>query len=209
MIDHLNKHVLTQMKNILCYEDAEGAAAVERSVKVAHDKTLFCLSKQIGKYSGQFSVYNSCHYAIFLYYLSNDLSKSRRDIADVVYCLNKALNGFDVFHSIELPDVFNWEHPVGTVLGRAKYSNNFLVYQNCTVGGNFADGQIHYPVIGKNVTMFSYSCMLGKCTIGDNVIISSHAYLKDVDIPSNSIVFGSSPNLIIKENKLKLKSFID
>ena len=33
--------------------------------------------------------------------------------------------------------------------------------------------------------------------------VENHANLvKDTDIPSNSIVFGQSPNLIIKENKL-------
>ncbi|MEI3307782.1 MAG: hypothetical protein V8R48_02790 [Eggerthella lenta] len=34
------------------------------------------------------------------------------------------------------------------------------------------------------------------------MIIGANAYVKDTDIPSGSIVFGQSPNLILKEGKL-------
>ena len=44
--------------------------------------------------------------------------------------------------------------------------------------------------------------MIGDTTIGDNVIISANAFVKDEVIPSGSIVFGQSPNLIVKEGKL-------
>lgn len=49
--------------------------------------------------------------------------------------------------------------------------------------------------------MYANSSFIGKCNIGDNVILSAGTLVKDTDIPSNSIVFGQSPNLIIKENK--------
>lgn len=39
------------------------------------------------------------------------------------------------------------------------------------------------------------------CHIGDNVTLGAGALVKDTDIPSNSIVFGQSPNLIIKTKK--------
>ncbi len=35
--------------------------------------------------------------------------------------------------------------------------------------------------------------------IGDNVFISAGAFVKDQDIPNNTIVFGKSPNLILKQ----------
>lgn len=37
--------------------------------------------------------------------------------------------------------------------------------------------------------------------IGDNVIIGANACIKGQDVPSGSIVFGESPNLIIKEKR--------
>jgi serine O-acetyltransferase len=58
-----------------------------------------------------------------------------------------------------------------------------------------------YPRIGNDVKMWSNSKMLGDCEIGDNVIISSGTYIKDQNVPSNKLVFGSSPNLVFKDNK--------
>lgn len=48
--------------------------------------------------------------------------------------------------------------------------------------------------------MLSNSKVIGDCVVGSNVIIAANAYVKDQDIPSNSLVFGESPNLIIKES---------
>jgi serine O-acetyltransferase len=52
--------------------------------------------------------------------------------------------------------------------------------------------------------MLSNSKIIGDSNIGDNVIIAANTYIKDTNIPNNSIVFGSSPNLVLKENKLNL-----
>jgi serine O-acetyltransferase len=93
-----------------------------------------------------------------------------------------------------MPKIFFLDHPVGTVLGKANYGEGFTFAQNCTVGNNKGK----YPVFGLNVRMKSGSKVLGDCMIGDNVIISANTYIKDMNIPKCSIVFGSSPNLIIK-----------
>ena len=51
-------------------------------------------------------------------------------MASYAYYLNKIMNSVDWFYAIELPDVFCAEHPVGSVLGRAKWNGNrFFVYQ--------------------------------------------------------------------------------
>ena len=42
------------------------------------------------------------------------------------------------------------------------------------------------------------------------MIIGANAYVKDVDIPSNSLVFGQSPNLVIKENRADaVRSYVE
>ena len=120
-------------------------------------------------------------------------------LADKIYYLNKIMNAVDLFYAIELPDVWSAEHPLGSVMGRAKYSNGFFFYQGCTVGGTKdKNGAIYYPTIEKNVSMFANSCILGRCHIGENVKIGAGCIVKNQDIPDNSIVFGQSPNLIIK-----------
>lgn len=120
--------------------------------------------------------------------------------ADCIYYLNKIMNSCDWFYAIELPEIFYAEHPVGSVLGRARYGDRFFIYQGCTVGGNVnKDGILSYPIIGKNVWLYAGSSILGKCRIGDNVIISAGTRIINREIPSCSIVFGNSPNLIVKE----------
>lgn len=89
------------------------------------------------------------------------------------------------------------DHPVGTVMGRANYSDYFSFAQNCTVGNNNGI----YPTIGSKVRMCANSMILGNCIIGNNVTLGANCCVKDETIESDTIVFGSSPNLIIKYKK--------
>lgn len=160
-----------------------------------------------GKYMGeipQFSPYHSVKYMIFLYVYSNELFKvyGRVVLCDKVYYLNKIMNSVDIFYEVEMPLKWFAEHPVGSVMGRAKYGENFFFYQGCTVGGfHKKDATIDYPIIGNNVRMFANSSIIGNCIIGDNVKVGAGVIIKNQNVPSNSVVFGSSPNLIIKSQK--------
>lgn len=118
--------------------------------------------------------------------------------ADRVYYLNKIMHSNDWYPAIELPVHFLAEHPLGTVLGRANYGDYFFVYQGCTVGGNRRKGKLCYPIIGEHVLMYSNSSILGDCKIGNNVIIAAGTKIINESIPDNSIVFGQSPELTIK-----------
>lgn len=145
-----------------------------------------------------FNPFHSGQYSIYLYYFSNyifeKIGDKQRILADKIYYLNKALNGLDLFYEVKMPKVFFAEHPVGSVMGRAEYGNHFSFAQNCTVGGN----KNIYPKLGNNVKMYAGSTVIGNCIVGDNVTFSANSYIKDLDIPPNSIVFGQSPNNIIK-----------
>ena len=128
-----------------------------------------------------FNPFHSGQYCIYLYYLSNSIFKLG--------------NRCDLFYEVELPDIFMLDHPVGSVIGRAKIEDGFTFSQNCTIGNNHGI----YPVIGKNVTLNANSSILGNSRIGDNVILGAYTCIKDADIPNDSIVFGQSPHLIIKK----------
>ncbi|MCL5267421.1 MAG: transferase [Bacteroidetes bacterium] len=166
------------------------------------EKLNLCFSYNTNKYFQEeggtyFNFYHSDQYAIFLYYLSNRVfgKFGNRELADKLYYLNKIMNAIDLYYEVEMPAIFALGHPVGTVLGRAKYSDFFSVSQNCTVGNNKGI----YPRFEKFVTMFSGSKVIGNCEIGENVMISANTYIKDTNIKANSMVFGSSPNLTIKQ----------
>ena len=107
------------------------------------------------------------------------------------------MNGIDIFYDVSLPDFFTLNHQVGIVLGRANYSDGFSFIQNCTVGENFGK----WPTIGKDVCMCAGSSIIGDSVIGDNVLIGANATIKDEVVPSNVVVFGESPNLVIKRKK--------
>jgi len=59
-----------------------------------------------------------------------------KNVCEKIYCLNKCLNAIDIYFEVELPNIFLLVHPLGTVLGKAKYNDFLLVYQQCTVGSN-------------------------------------------------------------------------
>jgi serine O-acetyltransferase len=192
-----------QLSSLFVLGASEEGAVLDRCADDAMRRSMKCFSHVGNKYYHRdgkpfFDPFHSGQYAIFLYYLSNTISvlgPQRRSLADRVYYLNKALNGVDLYHEVELPKIFFLEHPLGSVMGRARYSDFFSFSQNCTVGNNKGV----YPRLGKNVLMMSGSKVLGDCDIGSHVILAANCYVKDTSIPSRSIVFGSSPDLVVKQ----------
>lgn len=168
-----------------CLEDA--IAAVDIALSASQSKY-----NQADKV---FSPFNTCQYSMFLYILSRKYAL-RGDIesADILYSLNKALHGLDLYHGIELPAIWGMEHPVGSVMGSAVYGDRFFFYQGCTVGGS---GGV-YPRLGTEVIMYSNSKILGDSVIGNRVILSANTYVIKKNIPDNSIVFGQGRDLTIK-----------
>lgn len=190
----------SQLKHNFLLEDQE-AVLLETGITPSLQRAELCFRHNKNKYyqrNGEvyFNPYHSAQYCIFLYFLGNTLWKSAGAslICDKIYFLNKMLNGIDLFYEVAMPDIFFTDHPVGTVMGRAKYGSHFTFNQNCTVGNNKGI----YPVIGNNVRMCAGSRILGKCQIGDDVVIASGAFVKDQDIPACSLVFGTSPHLVLK-----------
>ena len=109
------------------------------------------------------------------------------------------MNSIDLYYDIDLPSIFHLQHPMGTILGRAKYGQFLSVAQGVTVGKN----KMKTAKFGDFVTLYPQSMVIGNSIIGNNVIISAGTIVKDAIIPDNSIVFGISPNLIIKEKSKK------
>ena len=168
----------------------------------SHSENKYFSTEKEGRRITRFDAYHSIQWMTLLYYLSHELYLRKSNLCDKVYYLNKIMHSVDLFYAIELPQIWSAEHPLGTVMGRAKYSNGFFFYQGCTVGGTKdKEGNIYYPVIEENVRMYSNSSILGNCHIGKGAQIGAGAIVKNQDVPEGSIVFGQSPNLIIKHSK--------
>ena len=179
-------------------------------VDKAIEKSIYNFSMSNNKYFSvfedgaritRFNAYHSIQWMTFLYYLSHELYLNKSSLCDRVYYLNKILHSVDLFYAIDLPAVWSAEHPLASVMGRAKYNDGFFFYQGCTVGGTHdKEGNRYYPVLEENVHMFSNSSILGRCHIGKNVNIGAGCIVKNQDVPDNCTVFGESPNLIIKKS---------
>lgn len=150
-------------------------------------------------------------WAIFLYKLSRLLFlEGNNKEAECIYYLNKVLHSVDWFYQTELPLHFMAEHLLGSVLGRARYSDYLFVYQGTTIGGNRKGDALYYPKVGENVVLYANATVLGNTLIGNNVIISANTYIINENIPNNCIVFGHSPNIIIKEqSEMKIKELTE
>lgn len=143
-------------------------------------------------FDGTQAVFDHLHgdqYAMWLYLLSNQLY---RDGAPAAWCkklflLNKALHGCDVFYEVELPSIFLLVHPLGTVLGRGRYSDFLIAYQRVGIGSN----RDVYPTLGRHVTLRPGSAVLGNVTVGDNCSIAAESLMLDRDLAPNSVYIGN------------------
>lgn len=197
-------YVRRQIENI--FPDGADISDLGRFVDIAMERVELCFSRihvKSFQNAGQthFNHRHTDQYALFLYYLSNSAFRAAgtHPIAEKAYALNKALHAIDAFYEVELPEIMLFSHPVGTVLGRAKYGDYFCCYHGCTVGANL-NGD--YPSIGRGVVMYGGSKIIGDTQIGDNTFIANGAVLIDQrKLAANSVVFGTRPNVGIASTK--------
>jgi serine O-acetyltransferase len=196
-------YVRSQLNNN--FPDQDNLDDLKFAINKALNKLEYCLQNTTYKLNWKnndcyFNHLNADQYTIFIYFLSNIvyLEFNNTNLASKLFYLNKILHSFHCMYDTQLPNVFLVLHGVGIVLGKAKYSDNFVVTQNCTVGSNYTGEQ---PYIGKSVIMYPGSSIIGNSTIGLNSCISSGSFINNAFINENSLVIGRSPELKILKNK--------
>jgi serine O-acetyltransferase len=200
----------TQLTRLACHQmdnyfpDGEQieTGALQPAVNEALKRLEHCFSCVKNKYffDGKQAVFNHLHgdqYAIWLYFLSNELFKQGgpESQCSKLFLLNKALHGCDIYFEVELPEIFLLVHPLGTVLGRGNYSDYFVSYQRCGVGSNHDI----YPSFGKHVTLRPGSAVLGNSQIGDNCQVAAEALVLDRDLPDDTLYIGNPKTAVLKE----------
>jgi serine O-acetyltransferase len=198
----LTEYVCLQVKHLFPDPHPPGHE-IASFMNLTLERVEHCFSAVHNKYfkRGKDTIFNHLNtdqYAMFLYILSNTLYRNDADprLCEKLFYLNKALNGIDVFFSVDLPDIFLFTHPIGTVLGRAQYSDYFHVYQNCTIGSSHAIND--HPTMGRYTALYKGSAILGRCMIGDNCKIAAESLLMDMDLSNNSIYIGNPEAFSIK-----------
>lgn len=174
-------------------------AAIDRDLDEALHRLNVCINAVRWWKEDQFDYLHSSQHCIFLYYLANTIWRNRQDqrTCTKLFCLNKALNGFDCFYDNPLPDRFFIGHSVGIVLARTTFSDYLVLYQGCTVGKNHGAA----PVLGEGVVLYPNSAIIGNCNIGPGTIVGQGASVIDADTPGNCYVFSNGGELVFKKAK--------
>lgn len=104
---------------------------------------------------------------------------------------------FSVKTGIGLHD--NLNIPKGLIIGHAGtivvnsdavFGGNLMLTHNVTIGRDVRGKRKGTPTIGKNVCIRCNSTVVGRITIGDDVLIAPNT-LVNFDVPSHSVVVGN------------------
>lgn len=91
-------------------------------------------------------------------------------------------------------------HPYGiTINPNAILGNNINLHKGVTIGQENRGKRKGVPIIGNCVWIGINSTIVGKITIGDDVLIAPNTYV-NIDIPSHSIAFGNPCIIKSREN---------
>jgi len=174
------------------------------AMPIALARLEHCFTEIDNKYffDGERAVFSHLHgdqYAMWLYLLGNELhrQKAPADLCAKLFLLNKALHGCDIFYEVELPSIFLLVHPLGTVLGRANYSDYFVSYQRVGVGSNHDV----YPTFGQHVTLRPGAAVLGRCVVGNQCQIGTESLLIDRDLPDQSRYIGGPKSCVVRREE--------
>lgn len=136
---------------------------------------------------------------LYLYRMNNIIGKVFRRHITTKYGLeiysNKIGGGLYLCHPYSI-----------TVNSDAVIGNNCNLCKGCTIGQENRGVRKGTPILGNSVWVGTNAVIVGKITIGDNVLIAPNAYVNR-DIPSNSIVFGNPCQ--IKSSDEATKSYIN
>ncbi len=168
-----------------------------RGVRLALERAEYCFShiRLRGYGEGRQARFHHLHsdqYAQFLYYLANSiwqLEPEKESLCRKLILLNRALHGCWFSYKGRLPDIFLFDHPVGTVLGNASYSDYAYFSQNVTINTQPSAAVSATPLIGKFLFMSAGAKIIGEEPIGNDVTLGVDAVVYHRRIPDGTILF--------------------
>ena len=186
-----------QLANLFPDQSAPVGRAIDAHLDAALGRLERCIDGVRPWQPGEFDYLHSSQYTIFLYYLANTIWRAGVDtrLCTKLFLLNKALNGIDCFHEVELPEVFFIGHSVGIVLAKATYGEHLVLYQNSTVGKNHGVA----PVLEDVVVLYPNSAVIGRSRVRRGSVIAQGVSVVNRDTEPDRLVFqGASGELVFK-----------
>lgn len=108
-------------------------------------------------------------------------------------------SGIQIPHYTQIGEGLQFGHWGAMVVNPgAKIGKNFSISHGCLIG-NSSGRNGGVPILGDNVIMNANSMVVGRCRIGNNVLIAPGAFV-NFDVPDNSIVIGNPAKIIQRES---------
>lgn len=199
-------YVLKQIDNFFPDNKKINNEKFSISFDLAIDRTHYCFKHlHLTSYCNEGKTYlnhlHSDQYAVFLWLLSNSVWKETGDenLAAKLFYLNKTLHSFNCMYDTNLPDIFLFIHLIGTVLGKAAYSDFLVVTQGCTVGAHHGK----YPQLGKGAALLPNSAVIGDSHIGDYVSLGINTLVYEQHIPDRHVVYRDDLGAIHTKSSVK------
>jgi len=186
-----------QLANLFPDQSPPAGRAIDAHLDAALRRLERCIGGVRLWQPGEFDYLHSSQYTIFLYYLANTIWRAGVDtrLCTKLFLLNKALNGIDCFHEVELPEVFFIGHSVGIVLAKATYGEHLVLYQSATVGKHHGVA----PVLEDGVVLYPNSAVIGRSRVRDGSVIAQGVSVVNRDTEPDRLVFqGASGELVFK-----------
>jgi len=146
--------------------------------------------------------YAMVHYRIAHVLYSLRVARIPRMLTELAH----ARTGIDIHPAAQIGDYFCIDHGTGVVIGEtAVIGSHVVLYQGVTLGArNFEYDKSgrpidipRHPILEDNVTVYSNTSILGRVRIGHDTVIGGNIWLTR-DIPANSLVLQSNPEIMIK-----------
>ena len=118
----------------------------------------------------------------------------KRFYSKLIYLRITHKYGCVIFPTAVVGRGFHITHPVGIVLGRCTAGQNFMIYQNCTVGTRRPDEGV--PNIGDNVHLCTGSVLIGDISVVSDVVIGACSLV--IKSISESGIYAGNPIMKIK-----------
>lgn len=190
--NELSDYVTSQCNAFFPDNNKVSKILLKPSLELALNRLEYCFKHichpRYNKTEPFFDHLYSDHYLMFLWFLSNSTFEKTQSekLSSKLYYLNKIMHGFDCLYDTKLPEVFIVFHGVGTMLGKAKYSNYFVCFQGCTVGSHKGN----HPKMGVGFALTAHSSVIGNCLIGKRVTVATHTSLFEQNINDDSIFYS-------------------
>lgn len=175
--------------------EADDAAALNAIVGGALERMRPILAAVRAFEPERFDHFHSLQYASYLYLLSRAAAQAGdRTLADRLFCLNRALNALDLYHQVELGEVFFLSHGLGSVIGAARFAERLVIFQSVTVG-RVGDNR---PTLGEGVVLFPGASVTGRSVIGRNCVIGANASVHNLTIEDDMMVAQADGRLVVR-----------